>query len=250
MNSSKLQIVIARYNEPTIIDGWNWIEFLLDNNFKVFLYNKARSSDPKISDEIKNHKNCVIENLENKGREAGTYLHHIIKNFDRLPEHTLFLQGNPFEHDTDLIESSQIGNEKLKLILEKGPPDTYEKRVRILLENLNHLVLRPGFMPLKYDLHTEPLCGTTPRITSSTTATRNVDRYKNTFKKLFKANYPEILSFTQGAQFIVSKEAICFREKKFYEKAHALVNNSIRPLEAFIYERYWGIIFDGKTRSA
>lgn len=36
--------------------------------------------------------------LPNVGREAYTYLTHIIERYQRLPAHTAFLQGNPFAH--------------------------------------------------------------------------------------------------------------------------------------------------------
>ena len=32
------------------------------------------------------------------GREAGTWLHHIVTNYDRLADRTVFLQGDPFDH--------------------------------------------------------------------------------------------------------------------------------------------------------
>ena len=34
----------------------------------------------------------VVKRLPNKGREGGTYLHHILSNWDDLATHTLFLQ--------------------------------------------------------------------------------------------------------------------------------------------------------------
>lgn len=40
--------------------------------------------------------------LPNVGREAQTYLHHIVENYDRLAEVTVFLQGHPFDHTRDL----------------------------------------------------------------------------------------------------------------------------------------------------
>ena len=36
--------------------------------------------------------------LPNRGREAGTWLHHIVSNYDRLADRTVFMQGDPFDH--------------------------------------------------------------------------------------------------------------------------------------------------------
>ena len=38
------------------------------------------------------------KDVPNIGREADTYLQFIIANYDSLPEHSVFLQGNPFDH--------------------------------------------------------------------------------------------------------------------------------------------------------
>lgn len=38
------------------------------------------------------------------GREAYTYLYHIVKNYKCLAEITFFLQGNPFIHSPDILD--------------------------------------------------------------------------------------------------------------------------------------------------
>ncbi len=39
--------------------------------------------------------------LPNVGREAHTYLHHIVNRYDSLAEWTIFCQGKPFDHAYD-----------------------------------------------------------------------------------------------------------------------------------------------------
>lgn len=36
----------------------------------------------------------IVERLENYGREGGTYLHHIVKNWDQLANQTIFIQAH------------------------------------------------------------------------------------------------------------------------------------------------------------
>ncbi|MGL1148113.1 hypothetical protein ACSTLH_00765, partial [Vibrio parahaemolyticus] len=36
--------------------------------------------------------------LPNVGREAHTWIHHIIERYETLSPYTLFLQGNPLDH--------------------------------------------------------------------------------------------------------------------------------------------------------
>jgi hypothetical protein len=75
-----MQFVIAKYNEDI-----SWIEGL--TNF--IIYNKGSELPGSI----------VLPNI---GREAHTYLYHIVMNYDTLAEHTCFLQGMPFDHCPDL----------------------------------------------------------------------------------------------------------------------------------------------------
>ena len=72
------EIVVARYREPI-----EWASLLRSN---VTVYEKGT---------------CDWEGgipLPNVGREANTYLEHIVARYDTLAERTLFVQGSPFEH--------------------------------------------------------------------------------------------------------------------------------------------------------
>jgi len=77
-----MQFVVAKYNED-----YSWTGGL-DN---VIIYNKG----------------CELAGsvvLPNIGREAHTYLYHIVTNYDILADHTCFLQGMPFDHCPDLSD--------------------------------------------------------------------------------------------------------------------------------------------------
>ena len=81
----KNQIVIARYNENI-----EWIKNINTNLFDIYIYNKGNY--------LNNNFDCKIINLKNTGRESHTYLHHIITNYENLPEKIIFTQANPFDH--------------------------------------------------------------------------------------------------------------------------------------------------------
>ena len=72
-------IVVSRYQENV-----DWAK-------NAIIYNKG----PQLSG---------TTSLPNVGREAHTYLYHIINKYDDLPDHTIFLQGNPFDHCPDVME--------------------------------------------------------------------------------------------------------------------------------------------------
>jgi hypothetical protein len=76
---SDFEIVIARYRENI-----SWARPYEPN---VTIYDKSgQATSPSWIP------------LPNIGREAGTYLHHIVTRYDTLAARTLFLQGNPHEH--------------------------------------------------------------------------------------------------------------------------------------------------------
>jgi hypothetical protein len=76
-------VVIARYNED--------IHWCLPFIGLVKVYNKGNDDLDYIPPE-------QIVKCENLGREGGTYIKHIIDNYDNLSKFTVFLQGNPFDH--------------------------------------------------------------------------------------------------------------------------------------------------------
>ena len=80
---NKQTIVIARYNED--------IRWCLPFIEEVVVYNKGNDDLDYIPQE-------KIIKCENLGREGGTYVKHIIDNYENLSEFTIFLQGRSFDH--------------------------------------------------------------------------------------------------------------------------------------------------------
>lgn len=192
--------VIAKYKEDI-----SWVKNI--KNSRVFIYDKSGDND-------------VYINLPNIGREAHTYLKHIINNYENLSDFTCFLQGNPYDN--------YKGNLKIEL------KD---------LENWNMI----GFYPLSYvfisDLDGNPHH---PGL--------DIDRI--VFQKYF-INKPNHLEFSVGALFIVDKKSILLRKKGFYESLLEEFNrddidNSLTNGGAgtpgnrmpWIMERVWKYIFD------
>ena len=92
-------IVISRYNE-----NLDWVQSLVDTESwitHIIVYNKGL---PNISFSGKALEKIQILEIPNEGREGETYLRYIIDNYDTLPEHVWFLQGDPFDHSPDFME--------------------------------------------------------------------------------------------------------------------------------------------------
>ena len=135
------------------------------------------------SDELMN--NAI--NRPNIGRDPETFLYHIIEKYDNLPDYLFFLQGNPFDHFTQF--NGKLQNEINKISSEK----------------------QIGVAPFLTHLHLEHYA-TYPGL--------KVREYYSLF---FKGDAPEILQFSAGCQYVVSKKNILNRPKKFYTKMYDMI---------------------------
>ena len=163
-------------------------------------------------DQITNYNGKVID-LPNVGREGHTYYTYIYDNYDNLDDYTIFLQGNPFDHSRSIIRT--ISNiQKCKSF------DSY-------FSFISERVLFTSLSGCPYDIYMniKPI-------------------YENLFGPITDEN--QIIQFAQGAQFIVSKQAILSRSKEFYKKIIELLEKECNPYEGFIIERLHRVIFTGK----
>lgn len=85
-------IVVAQYKENI-----DWIS-KVPEDIKVFVYTKSDVSNSVV------RTNTVFKTLPNVGREAHTYIHHIVYNYESLTDTVIFLQGDPFEHAPDVLK--------------------------------------------------------------------------------------------------------------------------------------------------
>ncbi len=184
-------IVVARYNENI-----EWTKQFPN----VIVYNKG--------DKMYDGYNEIL--LPNVGREGHTYYKHICDNYDNLPDYTIFLQGNPFDHSPNIINNlyKYINNTDLSIDFEFLSEYIFEC-------NLSGCSHHPGLQLI------------------------------DTYEKIF-GERKEYMEFEvgSGAQFIVSKKCILNRPKSFYSKIVEILQNDISPIEGFIIERFHKIIFD------
>ena len=90
-----LNIVVARYKEDV---SWAYQLVHTHPNVKLFVYDKNGDLPTAI-------------HLPNVGRESHTFLYHIVKEYENIQGVTLFLQGNPFDHNIQLTDlQNLIGN--------------------------------------------------------------------------------------------------------------------------------------------
>jgi len=182
-----IDIVIARYNE-----NLDWLQQVKTNHYNIKIYNKGNKLD-----------NLNYTQLENIGREAHTYLYHIINNYNNLTEYTYFLQGNPFDHCNNIINILNNFNtndfwlcNSIFKCQKSGAPHHY---------------LKFGLDIIYSDVY------------------GNLDEFK------------EPIEFGPGAQFCVHKDKILKHDKNVY--INVLNNLIINHYDAWQLERMWQLFF-------
>lgn len=216
-----IQYCVARYNEDVSwITGSSSATDATDAN--VLIYNKGTRLD--IPNEIM---------LPNVGRESHTYLHHIIENYDRLCDITVFTQAKINDHgydhdihgfDTLIMQCQQHGHSK-----------NYGK---INVNTVNE------------QKHFAPDFNMLPEIASSLHHNYMVDAGEVTkipFSEWFKINtgyeYRDEVCIYVAGIFAMSKEQILTRPKDYYVSLYHQLSNHNAPIEGHFMERSWYYVF-------
>ena len=178
----QFRIVVAKYKEDI-----SWCK-----SYTTTIYNKG---DDYVENAIP---------LPNIGREAHTYLYHIVENYDNLDEYTVFLQGNPSDHSRDLHKKLNDISESIDV------PDYID-----LCHQLIHATTR--------------ICHYDPTLPLSE------------FDRILFGEMPEReIIFGAGAQFCVSKRAILSVPKSTWKYLLETIHEN---RGAWVIERFWREIF-------
>ena len=196
-----VELVVAHYTE-----NLNWLRNLPAGLQKT-VYHKGPDAE-------KEHKNSPLPNV---GREAHTYLHHIVNQYDSLAEWTIFCQGKPFDHAYD-----------------------FKKTLR---EFIAHPAdgCPTGFRWLGHLIDTDDKQGHRLfRPWSKNEDGRSLDM-AGFHRALFGSDGPELYTFVLGAQFAVHRTVILRQSLPFYK--HALATAITFPDAAHCFERSWDRVF-------
>jgi hypothetical protein len=191
-----MELVVARYEE-----NLNWLR-RVPGEFTITVYDKSTS--PALN----------ATSLPNIGREAHTYLHHIVARYDSLPDLTVFCQGKPFDHAYDFHHTLRA--------LASG-----EKRVE-------------NFFWLGHIADTDSADGVLFRNWSKNEDGRGLD-LNGFHRTLLGEDGPREYAFLLGGQFIAARECIRRQSKEFYQCALQLSVDF--PDAAHCYERIWDRVF-------
>lgn len=218
--SKSVDLVVARYKE-----NLDWLNKYKDSRFQnVFIYNK---SDSSVEDCVIQYANCRIKSLPNVGVCDHTYLYHIIENYDRLADVTVFAPGSAnIKNKDDLFKTTVDATFKTKdTVLNTYKFDIDVDKAMYNFRINSHVV--------------------------SSSENQDTNDYNNTpasptpFGVWYRKYFPEVhtpYSSFWGI-FAVSKEHIHQRPKSFYQEMIQQVNTSVFHEASHFLERAWFSIF-------
>jgi hypothetical protein len=218
--SKSVDLVVARYKE-----NLDWLNKYKDSRFQnVFIYNK---SDSPVEDCVIQYANCTIKTLPNVGVCDHTYLYHIIENYDRLADVTVFAPGSAnldykdsiFKFTTDkafTTKDTVLNTYKFDIDVDKA---MYNLR-------MTHHVLASSENKDRDDFNNAP-ASPTP--------------FGVWYRKYFPEVHTPYSSFF--GIFAASKEHIRQRPKSFYQEMIQQVNTSVFHEASHFIERTWFSIF-------
>jgi hypothetical protein len=198
------ELVVAHYTE-----NLNWLRNL-PTGLRITVYDK--------SPDASGGSNAIA--LPNVGREAHTYLYHIVSRYNSLAEWTVFCQGRPFDHAYDF--------KKTLLRFADGSQ----------ISSLHHA---SSFLWLGHLIDTDDERGERLfRTWSKNEDGHNLDM-RGFHQALFGTDGPNLYTFVLGAQFAVHRDVIQRQPLTFYERALAV--SLTFPDAAHCFERSWDRVF-------
>ena len=202
-------LIIARYSEDL-----QWLEEHKD--FKIIVYNKGKK--------LKKNRLFNIKDLENVGRESHTWLYHIIKNYNKLDDINIFLQGKI--DDLNCMAYSDP-NKYIKETIQQG------------FAASRYGLLGPFHWDWNVNIQNDKRYKTQ-------WLNKEISRSKIGFRNFAKALFPQIPLFVATSYsgcFAVKKETILQHEVSFYENLLDILEKHKNPIEGHYMERLWCYIF-------
>ncbi|CCH53240.1 hypothetical protein BN8_02319 [Fibrisoma limi BUZ 3] len=191
---SSIELVVARYHEPL-----NWLRNV-PKSIQITVYDKHEEAP---------YPGAIP--LPNVGREAHTYLHHLVTQYNSLAEWTVFCQGKPFDHAYD-----------------------FHHQLRAFAANPAAI---GSFRWLGHIIDTDDNEGERLFRHWSKNETQRGLAIREFHRALLGSDGPATYTFVLGAQFAVHRTVVHQRPLFFYERALALAVTF--PDAAHCFERTW-----------
>lgn len=188
------KIIITRFDEPL-----NWTQYV---EGELVIYNKGF---PLLKENFISRPNV--------GREAESTLYFIVNNYDNLPDESVFLQGDPFDHCMDILKQLEQHKDVSDVVW-----------------------LGSNWGPVTKNYDGGPGHGCfLPMIKISKMLFENCQFDKTT-----------TFTFSAGAQYIVPKKYILSKSLDWWKHAYKVFDDNL-PTTPWVYERLWPLIWNYST---
>lgn len=218
MTTKSVEIVVARYNEDL-----EWLKDSPFNKYDITVYNKGDNDDFAKPLNVRR-----VIRLKNVGKCDHTYLHHIVNNYDRLSDVTVFLPGS-----TDMDYKSKKAR-RLMDEIEKTDQATFINEVahKDIKQELYNFTLEEWKTSNQTNQNKNPESKTTPAKIRP-------------FGRWFESNFGniQVSNITYAGIFSVAKLDILQHPLKYYESLEAQLSTSSNPEVGHYFERAWAAVF-------
>jgi len=212
-----LELVVSRYNE-----NLEWLKEEPFNKYPVICYNKGPNKEFYKPDNMK------VVNVENVGRCDHTYIYHIVKNYDNLSKHTMFLPG-----------SCNMPNKNYKATRWIGEIEKTDKGVFIGLNSGGGIKQDLyGFQLDNWAASDEKNRSLNPENSLKLSSIRPFGKW---YEKHFGDSF--VPYYTLGGIMGIEKSSIIQHPKSYYENLLSELDNSSNPEVGHYFERAWGAVF-------
>jgi len=234
--SSRAQIIVTRYQEDV-----RWLDAMPE--IPTIIYNRGGqdSSLPRQRD------NLMIISSANSGREDEAMLRHIAKNYDSLPEVTVFLQGWPFKHCQNIANAvrravrqlldSNMGDDKFQQLAAPGNAEVIPISSTVHTYNL-----QIGAAGIFVDMVRSQF---SPGTMEEEVRNAAAQAYRGMCASIMgnSSRCPNVQRVAEGAQWAVRKKAIYRQPLEFYQKAAELGEGEFGELRGLVLEAMWPVLW-------
>ena len=206
-----VEIVVARYDEDI-----SWLDCYLEyEHVSITVYNKGREMN-NINSKI------TVKKLDNIGREANTYLSHIVSNYNHLKVVTIFIQGRIDDHIQ--VDKYEYINTMYEDAYKEGKYQNFCSNADVPVDF--RIYDYRDFKLVKFDCN-----------------------FVDFFRTHINNTYPDSFNVYWCAIFGVSKNNILKRSLYYYKTLLNLEDSTNSELAHFM-ERSWYYIFDSPNTSS
>lgn len=219
----EFECVVAHYNEDL-----SWLEELAP---ETIIYSKGGSRNTPSSANWKE-----VRRLPNIGREAHTYLHHLVNHYDTIADVTMFVQGDAYNPDGRTPPHSTVTVPEMKSRSIKSSTSGGFTCFTPVVPNFDQWTGLPWETDSKFRwwFHKNGKTMLRAQLTPA-----------EFWAEYIGGPHPESVWFASGAFFGVTRETVQARPKSFYEKLLKAFTDANHPNPEYGHyvERLWGSIF-------